>query len=363
MQYLHANLGSNFRQTLGYEDSILPPGVSNFSLINSRYPIMFEWDEVTDSSKIARYAVYKNDRLGDFTLQITHQDLNIKTGDSISYRITAIDRAGNESGPSQVLSVGIPDTLNKIINGEFDQGFSGWIQDVYHENAAANFSVDATSAISGQNSAYIEVIASTGTDWHIQLQHPLIIQDGKRYIINYQAKASQPKTIVVALQQDDDPYYPYMWKDVHLTSAIQSFSDTVTVDTSDTVKLEFIVGHIGLADFWVDAVSVFESDTVATDIEDGTERVSVTNAFCLMNAYPNPFNAKTTITYALPKRGFVHLSIYNILGQPVATLVKSVQNEGTHQVAWDAKNVGSSIYFYRIELENFSSIKKCILLK
>jgi len=79
--------------------------------------------------------------------------------------------------------------------------------------------------------------------------------------------------------------------------------------------------------------------------------------------YPNPFNPITMINYQLPKTSDVELSIYNLLGQKVATLVNERQRTGYHQVEWDASRFSSGIYYYRIETGEFQDVKKMILLR
>ncbi|OGC78267.1 MAG: hypothetical protein A2145_05100 [candidate division Zixibacteria bacterium RBG_16_40_9] len=84
--------------------------------------------------------------------------------------------------------------------------------------------------------------------------------------------------------------------------------------------------------------------------------------------YPNPFNANTTIKYALPSDGKVTVAVYNILGQKVITLVDGVKTAGYYTVIWDGKNasgnsVASGVYFYSIKFENQTQIKRMTLLK
>lgn len=79
--------------------------------------------------------------------------------------------------------------------------------------------------------------------------------------------------------------------------------------------------------------------------------------------YPNPFNTETTISFNLPKSSNVKLIIYNSKGQIVKTLVDSYLNVGEHSIKFDASNLISGIYFYKIQTDDFSKIKKTILLK
>jgi len=86
-------------------------------------------------------------------------------------------------------------------------------------------------------------------------------------------------------------------------------------------------------------------------------------AFALDQNYPNPFNPNTTISYALPTSSNVKLIIYNSLGQEVQILVNEFEDAGIHKVNFNALNLTSGMYFYKIEAGSFSQVKKMILLK
>ncbi len=83
----------------------------------------------------------------------------------------------------------------------------------------------------------------------------------------------------------------------------------------------------------------------------------------LSNNYPNPFNPTTTINYQLPEDGFVNVSIYNMIGQKVATLVNKNMTAGYHSIVWNAVNFPSGVYLYRIEAGSFNQTKRMVLLK
>ena len=92
-------------------------------------------------------------------------------------------------------------------------------------------------------------------------------------------------------------------------------------------------------------------------------------AFSLADNFPNPFNPATTIQYALPQAADVELTVYNVVGQPVRTLVAEHQSAGRYAVEWDATNdsghsLSSGMYFYRLQAgEEFREVKKMLLLK
>jgi competence transcription factor ComK len=85
--------------------------------------------------------------------------------------------------------------------------------------------------------------------------------------------------------------------------------------------------------------------------------------FKLFQNYPNPFNPTTTIKYDLPKQAHVTLKVYNILGQKVATLLNGVKQAGSYEVNFNASNLSSGIYFYRLKTGQNILTKKMILLK
>ena len=88
----------------------------------------------------------------------------------------------------------------------------------------------------------------------------------------------------------------------------------------------------------------------------------------LCQNYPNPFNPETTIRYSLQNDCNVKIEIFNIKGQLVSTLVDGHQNQGFHTVVWDGTNdnqkeMTSGIFFYRINTDDFSEVKKMLLIK
>ncbi len=85
--------------------------------------------------------------------------------------------------------------------------------------------------------------------------------------------------------------------------------------------------------------------------------------FALEQNYPNPFNPSTTIKYSVAEDGLVKLSVYNMLGEEVATLVNTTQKAGRYEVTFNATNLASGVYVYRIETPHFTSAKKLMLMK
>ena len=88
----------------------------------------------------------------------------------------------------------------------------------------------------------------------------------------------------------------------------------------------------------------------------------IPSEFGLNQNYPNPFNPTTTLSFLLPKTADYQISIYNVSGQLVETLSGAAE-AGIVEIEWDASNMASGVYFYRLKAENFSDTKKMVLLK
>ncbi len=108
----------------------------------------------------------------------------------------------------------------------------------------------------------------------------------------------------------------------------------------------------------LDYVQLIKEDVVA-GVGDATQPF----AFTLEQNYPNPFNPATTISFSLPKASNVTLTVYNVLGQRIATLVNNHLDAGSHTVSFNAAKYASGVYFYRLEAGSYVALKKMMLLK
>jgi hypothetical protein len=112
-------------------------------------------------------------------------------------------------------------------------------------------------------------------------------------------------------------------------------------------------------EFWKDTIGMHVSEAVGiAQSEDG-----LPVAFRLGQNYPNPFNPSTTIRYDLPRRAHVSLSVFNTLGQQVASLVEGEEEAGYHEVQFDASQVSSGVYFYRLCAGKYVETKKMLLMR
>ncbi len=107
----------------------------------------------------------------------------------------------------------------------------------------------------------------------------------------------------------------------------------------------------------IDIDGTFEySDAIEVDL-------SSPGKYELSQNFPNPFNPTTTIQFSVPEAGLVKLTVYNVIGEKVAELVNKNMEAGYHNVQFNAGNLNSGIYIYKIEANNFTKIRKMMLLK
>jgi Secretion system C-terminal sorting domain len=142
---------------------------------------------------------------------------------------------------------------------------------------------------------------------------------------------------------------------------------------NDSIKVKFIYTNDTTGIFFTYLVKTEGSYSHPTYYlyyrSNGITPVSVLNnknlpkRFSLLQNYPNPFNPSTTINYQIPTSGMVSIKVYDVLGKEVATLVNEEKPAGSYEANFNAANLSSGIYFYKIQSGSFIETKKMILLK
>lgn len=91
--------------------------------------------------------------------------------------------------------------------------------------------------------------------------------------------------------------------------------------------------------------------------------LTIPTEYDLAQNFPNPFNPSTKISFAIPEQGFVSMKVYDITGKMIANLVNETKTAGHYSVDFNAVNLASGIYFYKLESKNFVSVKRMMLIK
>lgn len=154
-----------------------------------------------------------------------------------------------------------------------------------------------------------------------------------------------------------------------------SDDEAVTLDESKLKLIryngsgwDYLGGTVNTTENYVEASGVTsfnifafaDPDSITLDAENEFNGI---NDFSLKQNYPNPFNPSTTIEFSIPKAGLVQVSIYNILGEEVKQLINEERLAGNHSVQFNASQLASGIYFYRLQAGSFVETKKMILLR
>jgi hypothetical protein len=260
----------------------------------------------------------------------------------------------------------LPEGTELLVNNYFNDGLDKW--DLYKNiQNNADLSLDGSGVLESAHSAKVHINGVGSEDWHIQLRQLEIkgVEEGHEYHIQFMAKASKDVSGISAVIQKNHGNFANLYaKEMSLTAdqklvVIDTFKCAVT---DSNIVWAFNLGTASATDVdvWFDAVHVIDLG-VQTGVEENGSALPI--VFELEQNYPNPFNPSTTINYSLPKASDVQLIVYNILGQKVAELVNNKMAAGNHTVKFNAANLASGVYIYRIKAGSFVSIKKMMLLK
>jgi hypothetical protein len=208
------------------------------------------------------------------------------------------------------------------------------------------------------------------------------IDTSKRYKI-YRSTGVDMNSVPPDAMQHPENYYNVISTVNIGINSIPEFIDSVSVSSCN-------ISLCGLLNCWVlypvryrvQAIDKYDSASVLSDFAktkawntsdgDGSEGPDNPNIiqdpnlpkeFSLKQNYPNPFNPSTNIQYDLPSDNFVNIKIYDILGKEVMSLVNEFKNAGSYIISFNASNLSSGIYYYKIEAGKFEQIRKMILVK
>jgi photosystem II stability/assembly factor-like uncharacterized protein len=138
-----------------------------------------------------------------------------------------------------------------------------------------------------------------------------------------------------------------------------NWTEVDTGMTNKDVNTLILVGDYLYAGTWGSGVWKRPLDEI-TSVEAVQSKL---NTYKLFQNYPNPFNPSTTISFSIPKSGLVKLIIYDVLGKKIKTLLNEIKTPGSYKTEFNAEELSSGIYFYKIQAGDFTETKKLILMK
>lgn len=257
--------------------------------------------------------------------------------------------SGNEETPTG-------DGNELLINGDFESGSNAW-----YGNA-----VDVRTE--GENSYNFANVAAAGNPFDVNLsQRGITLTPDGSYVLSFQAStgAGNQRTLLVGIGQSESPFQANV-KTVTLTDTVQTFTLALKATDlgtnapfggSDNRVIFDMGADVGVV--VLDNISLQAEDQTGTSVDDD----NLPTQFVLNQNYPNPFNPTTNISYSIPTASNVSLEVFNLQGQRVASLVNGFQSSGAHSVNFDASNLSSGVYIYRLRAGNNVMMNKMTLIK
>lgn len=254
----------------------------------------------------------------DSTSGATDKKWHLRTGAGNDNSVLTSSETGGEDAPALKTTLTVPDI------GTYDVWVNFW------GNPGADWRIKA--GLTESSMQLYRSLACKQVDNREQINSLVLSGSGNTYL--YQAYVGR-------VQVADNKIINVFVND----SAVQ-------VGTVSTLK-----GDVDRT--WYDGISYAKVGKIT-----GVEQIkNVPSSFSLNQNYPNPFNPSTTITYSIPKNEIVNLKVFDILGREVVELINKEMTAGAHSVQWNAQNIPSGVYFYKITAGVFSKTNKMLLLK
>ncbi len=293
------------------------------------------------------------------TTSNTYAELtNLENDTRYYFKVCAVNGQGEKSEFSDEATVFIKYSEpgeNLLANGDFSDGSNNW--DFVSRNGAQS------NGIVKGGIFFVEIESGRGSEsiYDIQvIQESFPIINGRTYVFEFEAWADANKVIEPRIAKKDGDYALYSGTTAMSISRQRKtyrFEFEMTHPSDYEARVVFNCGGSD-TDCYFDNVSVKE--LLPSHIE--TEHLQPTE-FALAQNYPNPFNATTTINFDLPSEQFVTLSIFDLRGRRVDVLLQETRQAGHHSVTFDASQLASGIFFYKLRTHTQTLLKKMILIK
>ena len=287
-----------------------PAGAQLLPLVDG--PIKIHWNPDKTDPDVGHFSVYRSTSSGFLlndgtrlktTIDTTVTDSTTEIGQQYYYKVTTVDIHGNESQPTAELGgTALPIQLASLTATTLTTGVQlEWI--TLSEVNSQGFYVERRPKNSGAYTTVSDLIPGAGTS--LEEHH-------------------------------------YQWTDTKVTDGNYNYR----------LKLVDLNGD----HTYSKAITVAVSGVLGVD-----DPKLLPTEFALRQNYPNPFNPTTVINYQLPAASYVTLTVYNMLGQEVATLVSRMQEAGYKSVEFDASKMPSGLYLYKLTAGMYTSVQKMVL--
>ena len=231
-----------------------------------------------------------------------------------------------------------------------------------------NYNTYSKDEIPASHPIYIDLVTSISGD---QLIAELILDDNDGFVRGLHIPVNYGNGLVLNSVSSGDiwnstDFFIYSNKDncVEVDGSVLGELGIIENNgTIATLTFDIVGDNMDLLPGVAIARSVDNEEIECTGFAPDEEDEPIPTVYNLYQNYPNPFNERTKIMFALPQTGKVNIAVYNIKGQLVDELVNEDFNAGNHVVEWNNPDLKPGMYFYRIKTDNYTKVKKCLIIK
>lgn len=286
--------------------------------------------------------------------ELTH----LTNNDTWTFRVTAVDHEGVESGFSNSVMVPVhftrPDD-NLLRNGDFSDGSKEWNFLVRDEALAQDSLRDGEF--------FIDITNGGSENWMIQLlQENIQVIFGHKYLFEFEAWAAGNRLIEPIIVNGKGIGINYSQTGPMMISRRRQNYQFAFKMKEATDYHAMVVFNCGKSDIDVFLDNIRLREIIDSPVD--SRMTALPNYFRLEQNAPNPFNNRTSICYALPNPSHVKLSVFDVLGRQIATALDQNMPAGEHYVDYDGTELPTGIYFYNIRTgDGHWMIKKMVVIK
>ncbi len=294
------------------------------------------------------------------------------------HRLKFMNNAAKNGGGALVLSNSSVNISNIMLVRNEAEGLGGAME-IVSNITGANIKITNMTAADNTADPYGGALHIAGENSHVEIINSILYDNGKPEIYNESGTPAPTVTYSIVDSAATESWFgsgcsdtnPYLTDDVdyHLSNNSCAYSNGNTA-----VSPAIDTGHPDSLDTELDCYAGLGTSRADmgfyggryADISTGMESNStqkIPQEFSLWQNYPNPFNPSTSIRYQVVKQGQVQLTVYNLLGQIVATLVNQKQISGQYTVTFNASGLASGVYLYRLKTPGFEQTKKMLLIR
>jgi hypothetical protein len=349
----------NFTTETGGGGDTTPPELVGIQIVDPN-ELVLDFSESMDESQVGNlgnYIISEQIQVLNAELNATQQRIILTTDQHIVNHIYTItihnltDLAGNV----------ISSQANSAFYKDLDLGYTGYREHLI-ESVDASATTDTNTSPQKTLDGLVNGDPDPNSRWAAEIMPQWIQYDlGTAKEVNLIAisffRWNNGRIYQYSIQVSVDENN---WNEI--VSNASSSSQEWTFNEFNTLTARF-VRIICLSSNEADWAGLWETRIFEPDYPTSGENSVQPTSYSLEQNYPNPFNPSTTIQYSVPETGWIKLSVFNAIGQEVGILVNEEKQIGTYRIEFNASNLTSGIYYYKIQSGNFVETRKMVLLR